>query len=164
MTIRVFSRVIWLFFLPLAGCGDITPVWKDMCKLNNSTLYYSEPCEFTFEVTKGNPEFHGAIELAVTYYLGISRNNLPLFLVIEDKEHNVQEFPTNIILKENSQYLGKVQDNEIDVVIIHLAVPDVTLKNGSYSLKIYSNDDKDQKIFGVVQINVRMFEAEEKAS
>ncbi|TAE47657.1 MAG: hypothetical protein EAZ89_17255 [Bacteroidetes bacterium] len=104
------------------------------------------------------------MKLAVTYYLGISRNNLPLFLVIEDKEHNVQEFPTNIILKENNQYLGKVQDNEIDVVIIHLAVPDVTLKNGAYSLKIYSNDDKDQKIFGVVQINVRMFEAEDKTS
>ncbi|MDX1907576.1 MAG: hypothetical protein SF053_11125 [Bacteroidia bacterium] len=128
-----------------------------MSRPQNYTLHYSEPCEYTFEIQDDRPDQLARMELRLTYYQGIARDELPLFIVIEDENSNIQEFATTIVLKKNEQWQGEQEKNEIDYTITHEAIPGFALKKGQYSMKIYSNDETNEKILGVVAIEARLF-------
>ncbi|MDX2247245.1 MAG: hypothetical protein SF052_10735 [Bacteroidia bacterium] len=158
---RFFSRFPLIFLLLLSlGCGEIRPVWKGEIKLANYELFYSEPCEFQVNVPQIKDSLNVMLELVVTYYVGITRNNLPLFIVLEDQQHNVTEFTTNVVLKEEGEWLGMPEENEIDYTLTHVAIPEFNLNPGSYVLRLYANDDSEEKVYGVVNIEARIFEVE----
>lgn len=142
------------------GCGEIRPVWKGEVKLANYELFYSEPCEFNVVVPAAQDSINGMLELVITYYVGITRNNLPLFIVLEDQNHSVKEFTTNVILKEEGEWLGMPEENEIDYTLTHIAIPEMKLSAGTYTLRLYANDDSEEKVYGVVNIEARIFEVE----
>ncbi|MEZ4775517.1 MAG: hypothetical protein R3D00_20195 [Bacteroidia bacterium] len=155
------NKYLLTFFLILSlGCGEIRPVWKGEVKLANYELFYSEPCEFNVVVPPVQDSINGMLELVITYYVGITRNNLPLFIVLEDQQHNVREFTTNVILKEEGEWLGMPEENEIDYTLTHIAIPELELRAGNYTLRLYANDDSEEKVYGVVNIEARIFEVE----
>lgn len=154
---------IWFLLISLTlvwGCGEIRPLWKGEVKLENYELFYSEPCEFEVDIRNLQGETRVMLELAITYYVGITRNNLPLFIVFEDQEHNVNEFTTNVVLKEEGEWLGFPEENEIDYTLTHIAIPEFLVKPGLHTLKFYANDDSEEKVYGVVNIEARLFEVE----
>ena len=91
-----FVFLILVLMTPILGCGDIQPIWKGEQPLREKgyTLYFSEPCEFAIDLSASEVQVKTRLELAITYYVKISRTNLPLFLVIEDEEHERREFLT----------------------------------------------------------------------
>lgn len=163
---RLFRLVIFISFpilFILQSCGDIIPVWRQEKTINDYTLYYTdEPKEFQVDLTN-EPEakLDLRLELVVRYYIGIGRNELPLFIIIEDEENNISEFTTSIPLKSGEQWLGVPAENEIDYTITHEAIPSLSLKPTTYSMKIYANDEKAEKIYGVVRLEARMYKLEE---
>lgn len=98
--------------------------------------------------------------MALTYYTGLGRNEIPIYMVLEDAKTNVQEFQTNIPIKSSGAWQGVPDENEIDYTITHTAIPSLTLEEGTYSLKIYANDDKEEKIYGIVRIAARLYNRE----
>ena len=144
-----------------AGCGEIRPIWKGTAKLEGYTMYFSEPCEYTVDLTRYTTPLQTRLELVVTYYVGTTRTSLPLFIVLEDSQHDLQEYATTVVLKENGTWLGDPEENEIDYSLTHTAVPALELKPDTYRLRIYANDEEAEKVTGVVQITARLFELEE---
>ncbi|MEZ4830232.1 MAG: hypothetical protein R3C61_28695 [Bacteroidia bacterium] len=163
MTRRFYLPFFFLILISL-GCGEIRPVWKGEVKLENYELFYSEPCEFKVQIPPMQDTINGMLELVVTYYVGITRNNLPLFIVLEDQNHNVREFTTNVVLKEEGEWLGMPEENEIDYTLTHIAIPEVLLTSGGYTLRLYANDDSEEKVYGVVNIEARIFEVEPEST
>lgn len=155
-----------LVLLAMLGCGDIIPLWRGELSLNDYTLYYSDyPSEFEMDLSEvQGQEVHARLELVIRYYVGIGRSDLPLFIIIEDEENNISEFTTNVPLKSGDQWLGIPAENEIDYLITHDAIPSLKLKPSKYKLKIYANDDNEEKIYGVVRIEARLYELEEPAA
>ena len=151
------SIATWMIF---SSCGDIRPLWKGEKKLDNYELYYSEPCEFKVNLGMLQKEVNGMLELVITYYVGITRNNLPLFIVLEDEEHNVSEYTTNVLLKDEGEWMGLPEKNEIDYTLTHIAIPEIKIKPGNYTMKFYANDDKEEKVYGIVKITARFYERE----
>jgi hypothetical protein len=144
------------------GCGDIVPVWSGEATLKGQTLHFTEgPLEFPVDIEVKDSIVNLRLELQVTYYQGIGRDNLPLFLILEDKDHNIIENTTDIQLKAENEWLGIQEKNEIDYTITHNAIPDISLAPGKYSLKIYANDEKAEKIYGVVRIVARFYRYED---
>lgn len=142
----------------LMGCGDIRPLWKGEAKLESLTLYFSEPIEFTVEFPDPDPPTTTMLEIAITYDQGINRTNLPLFLTLEDPSHQVQEFSTDIVLKEEGEWLGIPEENEIDYTVTHIAVKGLLLESDSqYQLKIFADDDNKEKIYGIIRLAVRLY-------
>lgn len=146
------------------SCGGITPLWKGSHQLRNYTIYYSEPVEFQLDFNHTDKEFHARIELVLTYYQGITRTDLPLFLIFEDASHKVTEYSARVSIKENGRWQGVLQDNEIDYTLTYDAVSDAVLQPGKQTLKIYANDEEAEKIVGVVRIEVRIYEIEQPGS
>lgn len=147
----------------LGGCGDVRPVWKGSMNMKKQgfTLHYSEdPIEFSLSIKPEQEEMELMLEMVVSYYTGISRNGLPLFLVLEDEEHNVFEYNTEVMLKEDGQWMGIPQQNEIDYSLTHIAIPELRLKAGNYTLRIYANDEAQESVYGVVNVEVRLYERE----
>lgn len=154
--------IILLFgLLLLAGCSEIRPVWKGSVKLDHYTLYYAEPLEFSIDVKELWAEKPLMLELALTYYVGMNRTNLPLFLVIEDPTHNLKEETVQIVLQESGEWLGYPEENEIDYTITQIAMEELQLKPGLHTLRVYANDEDEEKIYGLVQVEVRLFERTE---
>ena len=147
----------------LNGCGDLRPVWKDTMNMKKQgyTLHYSEdPVEFSLKIGSEQAQQSLMLELVVSYYTGISRNGLPLFLVLEDADHNVYEYTTEIILKEDGEWMGVPQQNEIDYSLTHIAIPELELNSGQYTLRIYANDEAQESIYGVVNVEARLYQRE----
>lgn len=160
-------KYILFFFIVLignSGCSDIVPVWTSSLKIPDMTLHYSKPIEFSFQVSgEANKARAYYLELDLTYYTPIGRNDLPLEIIIEntlDMEKFPQEFHPVIPLKADDKWLGKQEDYETDYTLTYVAIPSVKLKPGSYKIKIFANDSKNEKIFGVVRVSVRLFENE----
>ncbi|WNJ18927.1 hypothetical protein [Pontibacter sp. G13] len=149
-----------LMVMLFQGCGDIGPVWKEDKQPEQFTLSFSEPVEFTISLPPGQPDVQAYLEFSLTYYTGIARNTLPLFMVLEDNDlHQIKEFTTQIPLKENGQWKGLMHENEIDYYLTHVAIPSLTIEAGkTYSLKVYADDEKDEKIYGIVSMTGRLFE------
>ncbi|MEM9933230.1 MAG: hypothetical protein AAF824_06450 [Bacteroidota bacterium] len=159
---QVVSTIFCLsFLLTIPSCGDIVPVWRGEIILSDYTLYYSDlPREFEIEITDQNAGQELRLEMALTYYTGLGRNEIPIYMVLEDAKTNVQEFQTNIPIKSSGAWQGVPDENEIDYTITHTAIPSLTLEEGTYSLKIYANDDKEEKIYGIVRIAARLYNRE----
>lgn len=144
------------------GCSDIVPVWSGTATLEEQTLHFTEdPLEFNVVIDEPDSLVNLRLELQVTYYQGIGRGNLPLFLILEDAQHNIIENTTDILLKSEDEWLGIQEKNEIDYTITHNAIPDISLLPGTYSLKIYANDEQAEKIFGVVRMVARFYRFED---
>ncbi|MEO1450237.1 MAG: hypothetical protein AAFV07_11965 [Bacteroidota bacterium] len=158
MKFRDCCIILFLVLLLGGGCAEIRPVWKGSVKLDHYTLYYAEPLEFTIDVKELWAEKPLMLELALTYYVGMTRTNLPLFLVIEDPEHNLKEETVQIVLQESGEWLGYPEENEIDYTITHIAMKGLKLKSGQHTFRIYANDDDEEKIYGLVRVEARLFE------
>jgi hypothetical protein len=159
---RLFLLSAVLLLGTSLGCGDIVPVWSGEAALQEQTLYFTEnPLEFPVDIDVKDSLVNLRLELQVTYYQGIGRESLPLFLILEDKDHNIIEHTTDILLKVENEWLGIQEKNEIDYSITHNAIPDISLLPGKYSLKIYANDEKAEKIYGVVRIIARFYRYED---
>ncbi|MEO0896959.1 MAG: hypothetical protein AAFY71_11205 [Bacteroidota bacterium] len=144
----------------LTSCGEIRPVWKEERKLDDFTLEFQTPCEFQIALENATEPVTVKLELAITYYVGISRTSLPLYLVIEDENHNIQEFTPDIQIKREGKWIGTKDENEVDYTITHEAISAITFEKGTYSLKIYSNDENSEQVDGIIKISVRLFELE----
>lgn len=160
---RVFSklRFFLLSLLLIIGvaCNDIIPVWVGEVTLNDYTLYYSDyPREFEIDLSGDESLVPMRLELTLTYYVGIGRTDLPLYLILEDENHEVREFHTTLNLKADNQWQGSAQDNEIDYTITHEAISELQLDPQKYKLKIYANDDEIDKIYGIVKLAARLYE------
>lgn len=144
------------------GCGDTVPVWVGEVKLHDYTLYRADiPCQF--EASVPNNATPLALELEITYYAKLGRNDLPLFIVLENKAtKEVTEYKTSVPLIINGQPLGLLEENGVDYTLSHIAVPALRLPAGSYILKIYADDPSVDKIMGIVKITSRMFEQQPK--
>lgn len=130
-------------------------------KKQGYTLHYSEdPVEFSLQIKDEQDDVDLMLEMVISYYVGISRDALPLFLVIEDSAHNVFEYNTEVILKEDGEWMGVPQQNEIDYSLTHIAIPELRLKAGKYTLRIYANDEAQESVYGVVNVEVRLYERE----
>ncbi|MCI4668448.1 MAG: hypothetical protein MRZ79_09930 [Bacteroidia bacterium] len=166
MTFSKYFRFLLLVLLILSGmgCGDIRPIWKGEKQLRDKgyTLYFSEPCEFSIDLNDLNVPVNARLELAITYYVKISRTNLPLYLVLEDEKHVRREFFTNVLIKDDGEWLGAPDEDNVDYTITHLAISEIELEKGIYSLKIYSDDQDFEQIEGVVKIAARLFEVSEE--
>jgi hypothetical protein len=144
------------------SCGELRPLWKGEFPLENYTLYYSEPIEFSIPLQDYLTQpVTAMLELEVVYYVGITRTSLPLFIALEDKNHEVKEYSANIVLKEDGEWLGVPRDNEIDVSLTYPIVDGLELKPEPYTLKIYSNDTEAEKVYGVVSVTARLYEQAE---
>ncbi|MEL6195048.1 MAG: hypothetical protein AAFR66_23525 [Bacteroidota bacterium] len=159
---QVVSSIICLsFLLTIASCGDLVPVWRGEIILSDYTLYYSDlPREFEIDISDQNAGQELRLELELTYYTGLGRNELPIYMVLEDENTNVQEFQTDLVIKADGSWQGIPDENEIDYTITHTAIPSIILENGKYSLKLYANDDKEEKIYGIVRIAARLYNKE----
>lgn len=161
MKFRSLSVVfVTLFILLLShGCGGITPVWKGEAKLDTLTLFFSEPVEFEIKFTHPEEELPTRLELSITYDPGINRERLPLYLTIEDNEnHQVQEFDNSVTLKENGQWLGEKEENQVDYTLTYDAIDELTIKpSQTYEMKIFSNDEESEKIYGIIKVVARLY-------
>ena len=152
--------------LLLFSCEDVTPLWKGAYQLDNYTLYTNEPCQYDVDIRHQEEEILVKLELSITYYNKISRNNLPLSIIIEDTDstHRVREYNTLVQLKENGKWIGTpTKDREFDLTLTHLAIPALKIRPGNYKLKIYVDElqETSGEIEGVTQIDARFFELEE---
>lgn len=161
-TFHQSALYLFLFSLITTGCGDIIPLWVDETELNDFTLYYTDkPVEFHIEIDQLTTESTQArLELDITYYTDIGRTDIPLFLSLEDDSNHVSEFNANVLLKAEGEWLGVPHNNEIDYTITHNVISSLELRNGHYLLRIYANDEKKEKIYGVVRIVARLYEIE----
>lgn len=155
------------YMLLLTSCTDIVPVWSSTQKLADMTLYYSKPVEFTdITITVGEEkkpkDFY--LELDITYYTPIGRTDLPLNIVFENVK-NTEKFPYEfdkiiVPLKVEDKWQGKQEDYETDFTLTYIAIPSVKIPPGTYRMKVYANDAKSEKIYGVVKIGARLYENE----
>jgi hypothetical protein len=154
----IFRLIGIAALLSFWACSDIVPVWVGQKKLDDLTLYYSDlPLEFDLRL-KTEKTLDLRLELEITYYSGIGREDLPLTLIIEGDSLLPREFPVRITLKEGEQWQGIPDANEIDYSLTYEAISSISLKPGDYILKMYANDEKEEKIYGVTRIVARLFE------
>ncbi|MEL6251292.1 MAG: hypothetical protein AAFR87_04705 [Bacteroidota bacterium] len=160
-TQKAFITIVTITLLFLSGCSDITPIWKGDYKLQNFTLYTNEPCQYEVEVGPEFGELDAKLELTITYYNKISRNDLPLSIFLEqDSTHEIQEFTAVIPLKEEGDWLGTpIEGKEYDLILSHDAVEKIKLAPGRYTLRIFANDIEvsSGEIEGVMQIDARLY-------
>lgn len=146
--------------LTLTGCGDLVPVWVGTAKLDDYTLYHNDtPCTFVVDVPN-TPEARQtlSLELEVTYYAsGIGRSDLPLYIAIENERKEVQEFKTNVLLNVDGNWLGTLEENDVDYTLSHVAIPALRLPPGKYSMKLFTADPKADKVVGVIKVTARLF-------
>ena len=149
-----------LIIICCCGCGDIVPVWVGESNLEDFTLYYTEPVDFEVNVDRLAASLDLRLELEITYYQGIGRNTLPLFIVIQDKERekDVREFTVDVQLRSGDEWLGIPSSNEIDYVLTHNAIESLDLQQGLHTMKIFTNDEEEEKIYGIVKIIARLYE------
>lgn len=140
------------------GCGDIRPLWKGSIELKDYTMYYSEPCEYQVNLKHIGRPTPAMLELVITYYVGTTRNSLPLFVVLEDQNHKLSEFTTLVVLKAEGEWMGIPEENEIDYTLTHIAIPELILNPEEYTLRIYANDEEIESLYGVVNISARFYE------
>jgi hypothetical protein len=143
----------------------MVPVWVGEANLADSgyTLYHTDsPCELQADIPASKTPL--SLELEVTYYYaGIGRADLPIYIALENQAtKEFSEYKTNIPLNVDGQWLGVLEENGVDYSVTHIVAPAVTLPAGKYTLKIYSDDDKTEKIFGVAKIIVRLYEQQEQ--
>jgi|GEM_PF-3556730 len=143
----------------LTGCGDIVPVWVGEIILEDHTLYYTDlPRELDMVLESEEALMDLRLELEVTYYAGMKRSQLPIFIAIEDGQNPAKIQSTKIKLKENGEWIGERHENEIDYILTHEAISSIKLKPGKYKMKIYANDEEAEKIVGVIKIIARMYQ------
>lgn len=166
---RYFYIIIACLFL--TACADVVPIWSGKKNLAENTLYFSKPIEFDLQVAgdKADVPVPLYLELDVTYYTQIGRTDLPLSFIFE-KIGDAKAFPIEkdktILLKEEDTWRGKADEYNSDYTLTEQVLPDLKLLPGKYKLKIYGNDagnpkrkdDGSEKIFGVVQLAVRLYE------
>ncbi|MEM6804332.1 MAG: hypothetical protein AAF696_23225 [Bacteroidota bacterium] len=159
-TQKAFYYIATILLL-LSGCSDITPIWKGDHKLQNFTLYTNEPCQYKVSIGPEYEQILAKLELTITYYNKISRNDLPLSIFLEqDSSKEVQEFTVNIPLKEEGDWLGTpIEGKEYDLILSYDAVSAIKLGTGSYTLRIFADDLEvpNGEIEGVMQVDARLY-------
>ncbi len=154
--------LIGIISLALTSCGDIIPLWVGEAELNDYTLYYTDkPLEFNINIDPLNQDtLRTRLELEITYYTEIGRTDIPIFLVLEDSKNNVSEYNTNITIKADGEWLGYPRNNEMDYTITHNAIDDLEINGGQYLLRVYANDEDQEKIYGIINVVARLYEKE----
>ncbi len=153
--------------LLLAGCGGITPVYIGECKelASSKTLYYQQPCEYLLNPASFSDPGPYSLELTLTYYSKIGRTELPLYLNLEDEQHELQEYYFTIPLRKDGRDLGQPAQNEIDLTISHQAISSLDLSPGNHTLRIFYDGERlmENEAKGIIALQVRLYPAEEPA-
>lgn len=121
-------------------------------------MYYSEPCEYQVNLEHIGQPTSAMLELVITYYVGTTRSELPLFIVLEDKDHKLSEYTTLVVLKAEGEWMGIPETNEIDYTLTHIAIPQIELQPEEYTLRVYANDEDIESLYGIVNITARFYE------
>lgn len=165
---KVSRGLLGLFILAslLYGCGEIVPIYSRIQKVPEYTLHFADqPVEFKISTDAPEPVLATRLELNLQIDQStFKREKLPLMLILEGPSLSLEEFPIEIPVREGETWLGETNENQVDVNVTFDAIPYLELESpGKYSLKVFGNDDKEQQIFGVVKIGVRLYlhEAEE---
>lgn len=150
----------------LSGCGEIVPIYSRIQKVPKYTLHFSDqPVEFKISTDAPEPLLATRVELSLQIDQStFKRENLPLMLILEGPDLSLVEYPVEIPIRDGETWLGETNENQVDVNITFEAIPYLEIDSpAKYSLKVFGNDDKEQQIFGVVKIGVRLylFESEE---
>lgn len=160
-TQKTFIIILATILLSITACSEITPIWKGECKVSNFTLYTNEPCEYKVDIGSEFATEQGKLELTITYYSKIARNDLPLNISLEqDNTHEIQEFSESIPLKKEGNLLGTpIEGKEYDLVLIYDLTEAIKLDAGNYTLRIFASDLEvaSGEIEGVMQIDARMY-------
>ncbi|MEZ4688608.1 MAG: hypothetical protein R3B47_21850 [Bacteroidia bacterium] len=154
--------LLGLFFVAslLCSCGEIVPVYSRIQKVPEYTLHFADqPVEF--KISTDAPEPVMATRLEINLQIDQStfkRESLPLMLILEGPDLSLEEFPVTIPVREGDTWLGETNENQVDVNVTFEAIPYLELDSpAKYSLKVFGNDDKEQQIFGVVKIGLRLY-------
>ena len=163
---RTIIHVIGLpvFVLALTGCGGVSPVWKGTCEelKESKTLYYQQPCEYQFSTSELLEQGPYSLEFTLTYYSQIGRSELPLFVVLEDDQHNTQEFNFSIQIKKDGRDLGTPAQNEIDLTVTHLAAERLALDQNMYFLRVFYDGERlmEAEAEGIIALEARLYNSD----
>lgn len=147
----------------LSGCGGITPIWTQELKLTGDhTLYFAHtPREFQLEVPPAHDSAASVLrlELEITYQVNaVGRNDLPIELIIEKGGAPPMSYEVHVPLRTDGKWLGVPRRYDEDYALTYPVIPSFRLGPGSYSLKIYANDDQKEKIYGITRLVARLYE------
>lgn len=152
--------------LTLSACQDTVPVWRAVKDLPDFTLYLADyPCELAIDLSNSTTsEFDGKLELVVTYHKNIGRREIPLFITIEDQDNKISEHYTSIPIKEFDEFLGKPDERGEHYTISHIAIPQKSFNKQFYRFKVYADTQTEEKIYGITQIEIRIYRLDPEVS
>lgn len=143
----------------------MVPIWSGEVDLTSDyTLFHNEPRQFEIKFSHPQPELDLNLEFSVTYDISsIGRQDLPLTIFIERKDsvegNFPPEYPYTFSLKEDGKWKGTANANQVDYVISDVVIERISLKSdATYTLKVYANDSRAGKIYGIVKIAARLYE------
>ena len=128
-----------LFAYLLGGCGEIVPIYSKIHKVPDLTLHFADqPVEFSIKTDAPEPVLQTRLELTV--YCDKStfkQESLPLMLILEGPDLDLQEFAVSVPVMKDGEWLGEMDDNQVDVRIVHDAIELLDLQSpGKYTLKV----------------------------
>ncbi|MFK7972094.1 MAG: hypothetical protein AB8F95_17125 [Bacteroidia bacterium] len=144
----------------LHSCGEVVPIYSKIEKVPEYTLHFADqPIEFIIKLDAPEPVVPTRLELTIECDKStFNRETLPLMVILEGPDHDLVEYPIEVPIIENGEWLGEMDDNQVDVKIIYEAIDLLELESpAKYSLKVYGNDDKEEQIFGVIKLGVRLY-------
>lgn len=160
--IRTTGILFWSVLL--SSCGGVSPVWKGTCEelRESKTLYYQQPCEYQFSKSELLGEGPYTLEFTLTYYSQIGRSELPLFVTLDDDQHNTQEFNITIPLKKDGRDLGTPAQNEIDLTVTHLAAERLQLDQEQYYLRVFYDGERlmETEAEGIIALEARLYNSD----
>ena len=103
-----------------------------------------------------------SLEFTLTYYSQIGRSELPLFVILEDNEHNTREFNFSIPLKKDGRDLGTPAQNEIDLTVTHLAAERLQLDQEQYFLRVFYDGERlmEAEAEGIIALEARLYNSD----
>lgn len=136
------------------------PIYSKTQKVPELTLHFADqPVVFTIKTDAPEEMIQSRLELTLQIDQStFKRDELPLMLILEGPDLDLVEYEISVPIKLDGEWLGEMDDNQVDVQIVHEAIEFLELRSpAKYSLKVFANDDKEQQIFGVIKIGARLY-------
>lgn len=147
------------------SCNEVVPIFVDSQDPPNGTIFYADqPLEFSIRTDAPASEIDTRVSITIVCDKTLfTREELPLMLIWEGPNIELKEVPISIPVRVGEKWLGNPAETDADQAIVFAEIPSLVLQTPTrYSLKIYGDDDKQEKIFGVMRVEVRLFENEQE--